>query len=315
MNPARESALKALRLSTLHIAVSLGRKRRVVEILTDDVKKELMDARDADGSTPLMAAVLTGRLSIARLFLRNGASDRARDLRGCTALAYSQARLSDKKLRRYQSAGLPRVSQRQQRKRKKIAKILRYPPFWSHGFHRAGEHEFSQTNFLKNSRKVLRPYLRFKPGKDNLERATFGFITSATKTEVKVGATSGWQPNPKRSANVLGNLKYFHVVREVSRLLASTLKQSPRDNSGKPLPEHSGRWAACHVEEKFAAFWVIAALKAVLNSTDVRRMCELRDAAIPEHWERAWIVLDYEPCGNVSLAHGIQQRSLTVLAS
>lgn len=47
-------------------------------------------------------------------------------------------------------------------------------------------------------------------------------------------------------------------------------------------------------------FWVIAALKASLNTTDVRRMAELRDAPVPEGFKEARIFLDHGPCSDVS---------------
>jgi hypothetical protein len=46
---------------------------------------------------------------------------------------------------------------------------------------------------------------------------------------------------------------------------------------------------------------VIAALKAILNTTDLGRVRELREAIIPDPWKEAWIFLDHTPCGNVSI--------------
>ncbi|KAH6627574.1 hypothetical protein F5144DRAFT_277246 [Chaetomium tenue] len=43
---------------------------------------------------------------------------------------------------------------------------------------------------------------------------------------------------------------------------------------------------------------MIAVLKAVLDSTDLKRVHELRDMAIPEPWREAWIFLDHTPCKN-----------------
>jgi ankyrin repeat protein len=128
-------------LARLHIAVILGRTRRVIDILSNNDKGTVIDAGDRDGTTPLMTAVLTGRLSIARLLLRSGASHRVRDRRGHTALSYSRASLFKKRLQKYRSMGLPPVSEKQRRRRIRIAKILRYPaaleswyvcrPIWS----------------------------------------------------------------------------------------------------------------------------------------------------------------------------------------
>jgi hypothetical protein len=127
MNRFRDNTAVALGLTELHIAVILGRARRVLDILTNSNKHKLIDASDRDGTTPLMTAVLTGRLSIARLLLRSGASHRVRDCRGHTALVYSRASLFKRKLQKYRSMGMPPVSKKQRRRRIRIAKILRHP--------------------------------------------------------------------------------------------------------------------------------------------------------------------------------------------
>ena len=50
-----------------------------------------------------------------------------------------------------------------------------------------------------------------------------------------------------------------------------------------------------------AVFWILAALRALLDTTDLRRMHELREVAVPEAWRGARIFLDHTPCENVSL--------------
>ncbi len=44
-------------------------------------------------------------------------------------------------------------------------------------------------------------------------------------------------------------------------------------------------------------------MKAMLNTTDLRRVHELRQVALPEGWREAWIFLDHEPCDNVSCVY------------
>jgi hypothetical protein len=113
---------------------------------------------------------------------------------------------------------------------------------------RGGKHDYSQFALFKDGKRleVLRQGLRFQTGKDNLERATSGFIVSATNPDVKTAATSGWKPGPQRDPNVLDNVKYTRLVQEFSRLLKFKLIRSQRDNNGKPLPEHNGRFVASH---------------------------------------------------------------------
>jgi hypothetical protein len=185
---------------------------------------------------------------------------------------------------------------------------------------RGGKHDFSQSALFKDGKslEVLKTELRFRTGKDSLEMATSGFIVSASHPELKTAATSGWQPNPRRSLNILDNAKYIRLVQEFSRLLKFKLIRSQRDNNGKPPPEHHGRFVASHTvrrreashldpvkvltmqqEKKLAVFWVLAALKAVLNTTDFRRMGELREFNNPECWRTAWVFLDHTLCGNV----------------
>jgi hypothetical protein len=113
---------------------------------------------------------------------------------------------------------------------------------------RAGKHECSHAIFYKNGKElnVLKPDATFKIGKENLARATSGFIASATRPEVKTAAASGWQPNPTRGPNVLDNSKYIQLVQELARVLDFELVRSQRDNNGKHMPEHAGRFVASH---------------------------------------------------------------------
>lgn len=74
-----------------------------------------------------MTAVLTGRLTIAKLLLRKGAAVDVKDKGGLRARDYSKARFFQEKLARYERPGLPAVSQEQRRERRLIAEILRYP--------------------------------------------------------------------------------------------------------------------------------------------------------------------------------------------
>ena len=54
-------------------------------------------------------------------------------------------------------------------------------------------------------------------------------------------------------------------------------------------------------EKKLAVFWVIAALKATLDTTNLTRVHELRQATMAEGWKEAWILLDHNPCDSVGL--------------
>ncbi len=49
-----------------------------------------------------------------------------------------------------------------------------------------------------------------------------------------------------------------------------------------------------------AVFWSIAALKAILGTTDFTRLRDLRSVDVPEPWRKAVIFLDHSPCNNVS---------------
>lgn len=114
-------------LTDLHIAVILNQTSRVFKIIMDHNNKGLLDVGDADGATPLMTAVLTGRLTIARLLLQNGASSHVRDRRGHQAVDYSRPSLFKAKLDTYRRLGLPEVGPEQRSKQVAISKILRYP--------------------------------------------------------------------------------------------------------------------------------------------------------------------------------------------
>ena len=94
---------------------------------------------------------------------------------------------------------------------------------------------------------MLRPGTKFKIAKQGLERATAGFILSATNPKIKVAAVSGWQGNEARGPNVLETTKYTRLVQDVAEFLKFKLTASHRDNNGKVLDEHRGRFVASHV--------------------------------------------------------------------
>jgi ankyrin repeat protein len=109
------------------VAVIRGENREVANILAQGNKKEVIESRDWEGTTPLMTAVLTGRLGIARMLLRNGASSEAKDRKGNKALQYARSSFFKEKLVIYKRLGLPPVSRKQEKKQLSIAKILRFP--------------------------------------------------------------------------------------------------------------------------------------------------------------------------------------------
>ena len=133
-------------LSDLHIAVISGQASRVSKILIENNKKELIDAGDADGTTPLMTAVLTGRQTIAQLLLRNGASAHVRDYRGHPAVDYARSSQFKQKLDTYRRLGLPEVGPEQRDKRVAISKVLRYP---------AALESWSVSCFLRHARLLF----------------------------------------------------------------------------------------------------------------------------------------------------------------
>lgn len=102
--------------------------------------------------------------------------------------------------------------------------------------------------FYKEKEKlaILKPDSSFMVAKANLERATVGYIVSEVQPGVKTVAASGWQANEMRGENVLDNAKYLRLVQDFASVLRFRLIKSPRDNNGKPLPEHSGRFVASH---------------------------------------------------------------------
>ncbi|KAK4138138.1 hypothetical protein BT67DRAFT_369462, partial [Trichocladium antarcticum] len=180
---------------------------------------------------------------------------------------------------------------------------------------RAGNNEYSRALFYKHGEtlQVLRPDAAFKIARNGLERATTGFIVSAANPKVKVAAVSGWQPNGARGLNVLDSPKYTGLVQEVAEFLGFKLTSSQRDNNGKILDEHKGRFVASHVEKKLAVFWVIAALKAVLDTTDFRRMGELQETPMPDGFREAIVFLDHGPCYDVSVGLNLAVYIVTVL--
>ncbi|KAK3301637.1 uncharacterized protein B0T15DRAFT_405018 [Chaetomium strumarium] len=303
MSNFRDEVIRTLGLTDLHVAVIRGNVRRVLDILRSEDKRELIEARDLNGATPLMTAVLTGQLKIARLLLRNGASTRATDRKGRTALNYARTAWFEGDMAVYRRLGLPPLSpEKRGRRRRKIAEILRYPAALA-SCRLGGRHPCSRAVFYKNGdkRKVFQPDMHIRHGKEKCARSTVGFIVSATNPDVKTAAISGWQENIKRDRNVLSNAKYTQLVKDLAEILDFNLQPNVRlDNQGKYVPEYTGRGQATHVEKKLAVFWVLAALQAIRETSDLKRVAELRNAAIPEAWKDAWVFIDHIPCPNVS---------------
>ncbi|KAL2195461.1 hypothetical protein P885DRAFT_40533 [Corynascus similis CBS 632.67] len=287
-------------LSNLHMAVILGQECRVLSVLREYKGKEAIDAGDVDGTTPLMAAVLVGNVSIFCLLLQAGASPNARDDQGREALAYARVAWFREKLNLFHRLGVPIDPGEQRRGQYRISVILRHPVAVE-SWRRSGQHSCSQMRFWKDggTLETVKPSASYKVVTDNLKRATAGIIVPATQSEVKTAAASGWQTNESRGHNVLDNSKYIALVYHFASILGFSLPSSPRDNNGPSLQEHAGRYYACHAEKKLAMFWIIASLKAVLNTTDLERAHELKGAEIPKAWKLAWIFLDNDPCPNV----------------
>ena len=74
--------------ASLQAAAGLGDARQAVLLLDQGVA---VDARDADGRTPLMLAVAQGRLEVVRLLLARGADPNAADNSGRTPLQQARA--------------------------------------------------------------------------------------------------------------------------------------------------------------------------------------------------------------------------------
>lgn len=93
---------------------------------------------------------------------------------------------------------------------------------------------------------IMKPDSVFRVAKANLGRATAGYIVSESCPGLKTAAASGWQANERRGKNVLDNARYLRLVQDLASVLKFRLTKSPRDNNGKPLPEHRGRFVASH---------------------------------------------------------------------
>ncbi|KAK3997342.1 hypothetical protein QBC44DRAFT_93195 [Cladorrhinum sp. PSN332] len=303
-----EEMRKRARFSELHIAILEVNIREIKNILKSDSCKEQLQFRDVSGSTPLMTAVIVGRHDIVRLLLNKRASTRTKDSRGHTALDHTRPTYFVKhKLNIYAAMGF-RLSKPNEREKRRISETLRYPAaLWS--CRHIGTHPLSHSVIFKHGAKleVLNAMGRMKPSvftpakKDaDLIAATSGFITSqAVKNPVVIqqAAISGWVPNQGRGPKVLDNEKYTQMVRDVARLWGFKLQKSMRDNGGfEPLPEHRGRFAACHIEKKLTVWWVEKVMDQVLGTKSLRRLSDLRNASLPRDLSEAKLFLDHRPC-------------------
>lgn len=286
----------------------MNRPRRVVSLLTSEDKQRFIEARDADGATPLMTAVLMGRLAIVKVLLQNHASTRAKDDRGRKAREYTKTRLFESKLAAYHRLGFHSESKQQRCGRLAIGKLLRHPtslgsvyvfPLLSlrgvndgRGcvsliFHisfsrrKLGGHKYSKSFLYKHRGRlmILQADKSFKIAKQGLERATTGFIVSATQPGVKFSAVSGWQPNKTRGVDVLDNTKYTQLVRDVAQLLGFQLGKSFRDRNGHAFPEDQGRFFASHVVCRPRS--ILAFIPFPSNPATRRRSCPFSGSLLP----------------------------------
>ncbi|KAK4186607.1 hypothetical protein QBC35DRAFT_386781 [Podospora australis] len=302
------SARKDYSLTELHVAVIKGDKSKVRRLLNSETQRNLqLHARDREGASPLMTAVLCGRLGIAKLLLRHGASTKARDQRGRGAKDYGRVSSFSRKLSIYKLLGFRATSRENKSERLKLRIVLQYPVALR-SCRQKGKNSYSGSYILRSPKTltILKPdgrHVRVKHGRvetDNLN-STSGFITSVSEPKIRRVAVSDYGPNEGRSAIVLGNVYYTQQVRDLAHYFNWKISKSMRDNGSKAaLPEHQGRFYGCHVEKKLAVWWVKDVLKKVLRTTDLTRMMELREIELPVALKKAKIFLDHGPCPDVS---------------
>ncbi|KAK4222064.1 hypothetical protein QBC38DRAFT_102212 [Podospora fimiseda] len=301
-----EDMRRRARFRELHTAILEGNLPEIKNILESDSCKEQLQYQDVAGTTPLMVTVMIGRYDFVRLLLSKRASTRTKCFRKKTAADHARATVwTTHKLNFYALLDF-QIPKADEREKRRISETLRYPAaLWS--CRHIGKHPLSRAVIFKRGAKlqVLNAMTRIKPsvftpGKQgpNLIAATSGFITSVTNPVViQQAAISGWTSNPGRGPKVLDNEKYTEMVREISRLWGFKLRKSMRDNgSFVPLPEHRGRFAACHIEKKLTVWWVEKAMNQVLGTTDLRRLGDLHDAKLPRDLSEAKLFMNHRPC-------------------
>ncbi|KAK4169295.1 hypothetical protein QBC43DRAFT_59962 [Cladorrhinum sp. PSN259] len=298
-----EERRKIAGFSDLHIDILEDKISDVKRILTSDSCKDQLQFRDFSRTTPLMTAVLVGRFEVVCRLLSKGASTRVKDIFDNVALDYARSTPFVKwKLNSYAKLGfrLPEVSHRE---RRRISETLRYPAaLWS--CRHIGSHVLSRSYIFKDSNKLrilnASKSSVFYPGKKDADLivATSGFIASVVKdSSIEQAAISGWMPNKGRGTKVLDNERYTQLVRDIACLWGIKLQKSMRDNgSFAPLPEHRGRFAACHIEKKLTVWWVEKVMNKVLGTTNPQRMGDLRKVSLTRDLSEAKLYLDHRPC-------------------
>lgn len=134
-----------------------------------------------------------------------------------------------------------------------------------------------------------------------LENATTGWIESDAEAGIRKNAISGWKKTSS-STSILNSAVYTAHVLKVAEEISFCLPRHRFDNGWNPaLPHQFGRFNACHIEKKLTLWWVEKALFFSLKTKNLSRMHELKDLELPARMARATVILNHEPCKNVSL--------------
>ncbi|KAK2066841.1 hypothetical protein P8C59_000624 [Phyllachora maydis] len=266
----------------------------------DEVQRQRSQNRDVvheknnHGATTLMLAALMGRLAVFRQLLL------------CRSSAFSA-----QALKIYSDDAL---SERQVQYRREILEILRNPERLGCEYQR-GNHHLSDVSFYRideNGMAIMQPQYVLKHGGSCSATSTMGFIVGVEDKRPKAFAVSGWKMTRGFSKTVLDNGKYTRLMRRLSKWLRFDLPQAQHDNAGPGLPEHHGRFLACHVEKQLALFWVGQQLSRYLGTTDFTKMRRLRKIALPRNSKHAKIMLTHKPCTPVTVGVevGLPQMSV-----
>ncbi|KAK0637359.1 hypothetical protein B0T17DRAFT_504705 [Bombardia bombarda] len=301
--PTGARGRNAAGLTDLHVSILKNDFPRVRKILRQHQdNKQRLEVRDNNGLTPLMVATLMGRLNIANYLLAKRALIKTKDDKGRTAFDYARTTpFTKEKVLAYERLGFAPLSRSGHRGRRKIRAILRHPE-GLRASRRAGDNTSSNTYTYCTGKHLLimQPVAIVAPG-GNFQDATAGWIASLSAPGIRMTAVSGWCENDNVDPKVLNNVEYTKLVLHVAKLMNFEIPKSYRDNgSVQALPEHKGRFHACHVEKKLAVWWVREVLREVLFTENMARMKELKDAEIPKALAGAKIFLDHRsgPCKN-----------------
>jgi len=246
------------------------------------------DYQDNEGRTPLMEAVIWGRIENVNCLLEHGANRKLRDIHGHQAIDLAEQSPQNDEERYRRSGGEHQVYRENtfiaNQARRVISELLKDPEQLPHREISARKRTFESHSYKNTSRgtiELIAPIAEFNVPNQwktiaSLERPW---------TFPSVAAMSGWSHEDTR-VTVSGK-EWTNEVMRISSIVGHRLQQEKQRDQGK-----EGRYFATHAEKQLVAYFID---KHVLIASEDD---ELLRAKPPVLLKQATILVSRPPCSD-----------------